>query len=72
VAFTQIQVLKPISLGTLVLGLSLVIVAAAIVLRENLELKQALDSELTDLPDVEAEARQGSQQKHERMRRPAT
>jgi len=51
-AFSQIEWLKPLSLGCLVVGLLLVIPPAVIVLYENLELKQALDSELSDLPDL--------------------
>jgi hypothetical protein len=52
IAFTQIGFLKPVSLGSLVVGLTLVIAAAIVVLRENIAIQGAIDSELTDLPDL--------------------
>lgn len=52
VAFAQWTFLNPISLFSIVTGLLLVIAAATIVVKENVEIKQALDSEVGDLADL--------------------
>lgn len=52
IAFPQISILKPISLFGIIIGLLLVIAAAAVVMRENIEIEKALKSELSDLPDL--------------------
>lgn len=52
ITFPQISILKPISLFGIIIGLLLVIAAAAVVMRENIEIEKALKSELSDLPDL--------------------
>jgi uncharacterized membrane protein YcjF (UPF0283 family) len=57
VAFTQLTFLDPLSLFCLVVGLLLVIAATTIVLRENIEIKKAIDSEISDIDDLKDAAR---------------
>src|SRR4051812_40464261 len=54
--FPQALLLKYLSTACSILGLLLVIAAAVVVLRENIELQQAIDSKLTDLPDLAQQA----------------
>ena len=50
--FTSVATLKVISFGMTLVGLSLVILASAIVLYESLIIHRQLETELLDLPDL--------------------
>jgi hypothetical protein len=52
IVFPHATPLKHATTALALVGLVLVMIAGAIVLRENVELQQAIDSELTDLPDL--------------------
>jgi hypothetical protein len=49
---SHVEFLKYVSTACAIGGLLLVIWAAVVVLRENIEIQHAIDSELTDLPDL--------------------
>jgi len=54
--FPEAMFLKHVSTACAIIGLLLVICAAVVVVRENLQLQRVIDSELTDLPDLAQQA----------------
>lgn len=52
IAFTHVEALKLLSVGATLIGLSLVIVASAIVVYESLIIHRQLEAELLDLPEL--------------------